>query len=81
MQIVYLCGIIIVKEAYGRNDVMSLKETAEALVECLEKIYPDALCSLTYKEPYELMIAGRLSAQCTDIQIKINIRLITYCGV
>ena len=23
---------------------MSLKETAEALVECLEKIYPDALC-------------------------------------
>ena len=43
---------------------MSLKETAEALVECLEKIYPDALCSLTYKEPYELMIAGRLSAQC-----------------
>ena len=48
---------------------MSLKETAEALVECLEKIYPDALCSLTYKEPYELMIAGRLSAQCTDARV------------
>ena len=48
---------------------MSLKETAEALVECLEKIYPDALCSLTYREPYELMIAGRLSAQCTDKQV------------
>ena len=50
---------------------MSLKETAEALVECLEKIYPDALCSLTYKEPYELMIAGRLSAQCTDARVNI----------
>lgn len=50
---------------------MSFKETAEALVECLEKIYPDALCSLTYKEPYELMIAGRLSAQCTDARVNI----------
>lgn len=47
------------------------QQTALALVECLEKIYPEAKCSLIYKEPYELMIAGRLSAQCTDARVNI----------
>lgn len=37
----------------------------------MEIIYPDAKCSLVYKEPYELMIAARLSAQCTDARVNI----------
>ena len=45
---------------------MKLKEKAVLVCDRLEEKYPDAICSLTYTEPHELMIAGRLSAQCTD---------------
>jgi endonuclease-3 len=49
-------------------------ERAAAAVELLEKKYPDAICSLNYSAPYELMIAGRLSAQCTDARVNIVTR-------
>ena len=48
---------------------MTKKERALRAVEALEARYPDALCSLTYEKPYELMIAARLSAQCTDARV------------
>lgn len=47
------------------------KEIAEHIVKGLEEIYPEAKCSLDYTHPYELMIAGRLSAQCTDARVNI----------
>ena len=47
------------------------KERAAQAVALLEDKYPDALCSLTYQNPHELMIAGRLSAQCTDARVNI----------
>lgn len=47
------------------------KQIAEQVVNGLELIYPDARCSLEYARPYELMIAGRLSAQCTDARVNI----------
>lgn len=50
---------------------MNKKERAALAVEALKKIYPDAECSLVYSKPYELMIAGRLSAQCTDARVNI----------
>ncbi len=50
---------------------MKLKERAELIVKSLDKIYPDAACSLEYKKPYELLIATRLSAQCTDARVNI----------
>lgn len=37
----------------------------------LEKLYPDAICSLNYKNAFELLIATRLSAQCTDARVNI----------
>ncbi len=37
----------------------------------LEKLYPDALCSLQYTTDYELLFAVRLSAQCTDARVNI----------
>ena len=37
-----------------------------AIIAELERLYPDALCSLEYKKDYELLFAVRLSAQCTD---------------
>jgi endonuclease-3 len=36
---------------------------------CLKAIYPVALCALDYTEPYQLVVAGRLSAQCTDKRV------------
>ncbi len=50
---------------------MRKKERADAVIEALEKLYPDAICSLTYQKPYELLIATRLSAQCTDARVNV----------
>ena len=50
---------------------MTKKERAVLAIAGLTEIYPDARCSLTYEKPYELMIAGRLSAQCTDARVNI----------
>ncbi len=43
-----------------------MKEKALAIIEILKQRYPEAPCALHYKKDYELMIAVRLSAQCTD---------------
>ena len=45
------------------------KEKAEAAVELLKKEYPDAVCSLVYTDPLQLLIATRLAAQCTDKRV------------
>ena len=50
---------------------MTQKERVNLIIERLEQVYPDAVCSLEYKKPHELMIAGRLSAQCTDARVNI----------
>ena len=46
-----------------------MKEKAIAIIEILKQQYPDALCALQYEKDYELMIAVRLSAQCTDARV------------
>ena len=48
---------------------MRKKEITERAVAGLEKLYPDAVCSLTYTDAYQLLIATRLSAQCTDKRV------------
>lgn len=40
-------------------------------VNALEKLYPDAICSLEYTDAFQLLIATRLSAQCTDARVNI----------
>ena len=40
-----------------------------AIIAELERLYPDALCSLEYKKDYELLFAVRLSAQCTAARV------------
>ncbi len=50
---------------------MTKKERALALCQELEKLYPDAECSLIFSKPYELMIAARLSAQCKDERVNV----------
>ncbi len=50
---------------------MTKKQKALFCVEALEKEYPDALCSLVASNPLELLIATRLSAQCTDARVNL----------
>ena len=50
---------------------MDKKEIASKAVELLKKEYPGAVCSLEYTKPYELLIATRLSAQCTDARVNL----------
>ena len=48
---------------------MTKKELANIAVSLLEKEYPEAICSLNYTDPFQLLIATRLSAQCTDARV------------
>lgn len=50
---------------------MTKKELALKSVEALKGLYPNALCSLDYNNPFELLIATRLSAQCTDARVNL----------
>ena len=50
---------------------LKIKARAEEVVNRLEKVYPNAQCSLEYEKPYELLISVRLSAQCTDARVNI----------
>ena len=47
------------------------KKQAGNIIGALEKAYPDAICSLEYAKPYELLISVRLAAQCTDARVNI----------
>lgn len=45
------------------------KERAAMAVEALKREYPNAVCSLEYTDPLQLLIATRLAAQCTDARV------------
>lgn len=55
----------------GETAAMTKKQRALLAIEGLKKLYPDAICSLEYRKPYELLISVRLSAQCTDARVNI----------
>ncbi|MEG1426662.1 MAG: endonuclease III [Oscillospiraceae bacterium] len=50
---------------------MTKKQRALLCIVALAKEYPDATCSLTYADPLQLLIATRLSAQCTDARVNL----------
>ncbi|MFT9055724.1 MAG: endonuclease III [Ethanoligenens sp.] len=50
---------------------MELKERAAYIVQTLETEYPDAVCSLESQNALQLLIATRLSAQCTDARVNV----------
>lgn len=50
---------------------MTKKERALKAVEILKKEYPEAICSLNASNPFELLVAVRLSAQCTDARVNL----------
>jgi len=53
---------------------MNKKQRALKIIEELDRLYPDAGCSLTYKTPLQLLIATQLAAQCTDERVNIVTR-------
>ena len=48
---------------------MTKKQLTLKSVEALKEAYPEAICSLVYSDPLQLLIATRLSAQCTDARV------------
>lgn len=56
------------KAAEGKQ-IMNKKTVCAKAVALLKSRYPDALCSLEYNDPLQLIIAVRLSAQCTDARV------------
>lgn len=48
---------------------MTKKQRGKLAVDALKKEYPDAICTLDYEEPYQLLFATRLAAQCTDLRV------------
>ena len=50
---------------------MKKAEKALHLLQALEKIYPEAHCALLYRNPWQLLVATILSAQCTDKRVNL----------
>lgn len=50
---------------------MEKREIAVRATKELKKLYPDALCSLEAEDPFQLLVATRLSAQCTDARVNL----------
>ncbi|HSS22185.1 MAG TPA: endonuclease III [Pyrinomonadaceae bacterium] len=48
-----------------------LKKRVRKIIQTLKRAYPDAKCSLNHSNPFELLVATILSAQCTDARVNI----------
>jgi endonuclease III len=49
-----------------------VKQRAPVVFERLHEAYPDAHCALDFRNPYELLVATILSAQCTDKRVNLT---------
>lgn len=50
---------------------MTKKQRVLNVIELLKKEYPNAICSLNSSNAFELLVAVRLSAQCTDARVNL----------
>ncbi|MCH5204390.1 MAG: endonuclease III [Oscillospiraceae bacterium] len=50
---------------------MTKKQLAAQIIGRLKEEYPEVKCALIYQKPHELLIATRLSAQCTDKRVNL----------
>ena len=48
---------------------MTRGERAAEILRLLRQAYPDARCELVHRNPFELLVATILSAQCTDVRV------------
>ena len=58
-------------KAKGRSAVRGdlAPERIVAILKALDEAYPNAVCALTHRSPWELLVATILSAQCTDVRV------------
>jgi endonuclease-3 len=54
-----------------RESPEELKKRTRAVIRRLKRAYPGAKCSLNHSNPFELLVATILSAQCTDERVNI----------
>ena len=54
-----------------REKLEELKKRTRDIIRRLKRAYPGAKCSLNHSNPFELLIATILSAQCTDERVNI----------
>jgi endonuclease III len=54
-----------------RESMEELKTRVRDVIRRLKRAYPDAKCSLNHSNPFELLVATILSAQCTDDRVNI----------
>ncbi|MCG8639343.1 MAG: endonuclease III [Desulfobacterales bacterium] len=53
----------------NKSNSFTQEEKVKIILGFLDREYPDARCSLNYRNPFELLIATILSAQCTDKRV------------
>lgn len=51
------------------SSLTARKKRSREILALLERLYPDATCSLNYQTPVQLLVATILSAQCTDERV------------
>ena len=54
-----------------RESIEELKTRTRDVIRRLKRAYPGAKCSLNHSNPFELLVATILSAQCTDERVNI----------
>ncbi len=52
-----------------RRAAVKPKSQARRVLDALRSAYPDAVCALVHSDPYQLLVATILSAQCTDVRV------------
>ena len=55
----------------AKRPTSQAKRQADGVVAALAELYPDATCALVHADPYELIVATILSAQCTDARVNL----------
>ena len=53
----------------AREAAVARSARAGQILRQLEATYPDAHCALDHADPYQLLVATILSAQCTDVRV------------
>ena len=53
----------------ARERLPAKRERAAKIARALARAYPDAWCALEHRNPFELLVATILSAQCTDAMV------------
>ena len=55
----------------ARESASARLARAARILDLLETAYPDAHCALEHADPYQLLVATILSAQCTDVRVNL----------